>query len=349
MALRFFDGFDGYATADITKRWNATTGAHSIQTGGRFGANVLRVASGGGGEWHATSTSTANSSGTSASPSSSSARPAAADSGRSSNSGRSPPSRSSLALTRATGCVAQRGGVALSGCTGTTTLSTGSWYYVELGRASMHQLDGGGGRQGVSRRHPGVLVQLGRQHRHRRLGCRGSDRLSVGSSWANNSNHLSWDDLYVCDGTGSRNNAVLGDMRVETLLPDGAGNYQQFALTGAASSQAAVNENPNNGDTSYVSSFTPGQYETFTFGNMVSAPKSIAGIQLTAVCRKDDAGTRIISPVYRISGSDYVSPGQAVLDSYAFAIDIQELNPATSAVWTATTVNALEAGIKLVS
>jgi hypothetical protein len=345
MALRFFDGFDGYATADITKRWNATTGAHTIQTGGRFGANVLRVASGGGGDWQykyldgqqfwyigfafkflgtpsggglwtffqLRSLSTV---------------------------------QIELGLDASNRLCAQRGGVALSGCTGTTTLSAGNWYYCELAVKITSSTAAGdikgylGGIQEFSC-NSGVNTNT--------AASGVADRIALGSSWPNNTNHLSWDDLYVCDGTGSRNNGVLGDMRVETILPDGAGNYQQFALTGAASSQAAVNENPNNGDTSYVSSFTPGQYETFTFGNLVSAPKSIAGIQLTTVCRKDDAGTRIISPVYRISSSDYVSPGQAVLDSYAFAIDIQELNPATSAVWTATTVNALEAGIKLVS
>jgi hypothetical protein len=37
------------------------------------------------------------------------------------------------------------------------------------------------------------------------------------------------DDLYVCDSTGSTNNTFLGDVRVDTVRPIGAGNYSEFS------------------------------------------------------------------------------------------------------------------------
>jgi hypothetical protein len=341
--LRFFDGFDSYATADILQRWNATTGSFSIVTGGRFGASTLRVASGGGNEytlkylddqqtWYiGFAFKFLGTPGTSWTFFRLQSLTTV---------------QLELGLDASNRLIAHRGGTVLSGCTGTTTLSSGSWYYIELkckciGSTAAGDVKGYvGGIEEFSCNSGASTDPASSSH---------ANRIAIGTSWANNSSHLFWDDLYVCDAQGSANNAVLGDMRVETLVPDGAGNYTQFSTTGAASSWQAVNENPNNGDTSYVASATPGQYETFSFGNMATSPRSIAGIQITAVSRKDDAGSRSISAVVRISTTDYVLTPQAVLDSYAFNTTIQETNPATSAAWTASAVNALEAGVKLVS
>ena len=49
-----------------------------------------------------------------------------------------------------------------------------------------------------------------------------------------------WDDLYVCDSTGTTNNNFLGDIQVQTLIPTGSGASTQFTPTGAATNWRAV-------------------------------------------------------------------------------------------------------------
>ncbi len=160
---------------------------------------------------------------------------------------------------------------------------------------------------------------------------------------------VTFDDFYVCDSSGSANNTFLGDVRVETIYPTGAGTHTTFALTGAASNYAAVNEHPSDGDTSYVSSATPGNIDTYTFGSLSSTPTAIFGIQVDLTNRKDDAGSRGAAAALRTAATDYVGPTFPVLDSYAITPSIFETDPNTAAAWTQTEVNALEAGIKVVS
>lgn len=342
--LRFFDGFDSYATADINKRWNATTGSFSIVSGGRFGANCLKVASGGGNEfttkfldsqqfWYI---------------------------GFAFKFGGVPGSQwvffninsgttlqVSLGLDSSNRLIALRSGTVLGGCQGTTTLSTGTWYYIELAIKITTSTAAGdlkayiGGVQEFSCSSTVNTDPAASGH---------ADRFSLGTSWANNASAINWDDLYACDAQGTVNNGVLGDMRVETLLPSAAGNYQGFTKTGTPTTHwQCVNESPNDGDTTYVASSTPGTYETYQFTDMATTPLTVAGVQLTAIARKDDAGSRAVSAVFRASSTDYLQTPQAVLDSYAFNTTLLEQNPATSAAWTASDVNGVEAGVKLVS
>jgi hypothetical protein len=160
---------------------------------------------------------------------------------------------------------------------------------------------------------------------------------------------ITFDDVYMCDGTGSTNKDFLGDVRVEAIYPNAAGNYSQWTPTGSATNHGCVSETPEDGDTTYNLSATAGNEDTFLFGTLASTPLSIFGIQTTIVNRKDDAGSRSIKSIVRIGGTDYAGATVGVASTYSFDTEIHETNPATSAAWTTSVVNALEAGVSLVS
>lgn len=158
------------------------------------------------------------------------------------------------------------------------------------------------------------------------------------------------DDFRILDGSGSINNSFLGDRRVEVLFPDADGtDTGVWAVTGAGSAHAAVNEVDPDADTSYISSGTAGSLQTFTFADLSDTPDSVAAVQLSIVARKDDAGSRTVEPMILISGTEYDGSTAGLADSYVLYSSVFELNPSTSAAWTGTQVNALEAGVKLVS
>lgn len=154
------------------------------------------------------------------------------------------------------------------------------------------------------------------------------------------------DDLYVLDGNGSSNNDFLGDVRVEAIFPDGAGNYTQWTASSGINWQAVGERTPNS-DTNYNYSSTSGQIDTFTFGNLVTASGTIYGVQTNLFARKDDATARRLRDFYRAGGVDYPGSGiDSLTTSYTYYNEIYELDPATSGVWTISAVNSAEFGYK---
>jgi hypothetical protein len=166
-----------------------------------------------------------------------------------------------------------------------------------------------------------------------------------------NSNQFTYfyfDDLYICDPSGSDNNGFLGDCRVECLFPTGAGAETQWTPS-AGVNWENVNETPPDGDTTYNRSNTPGQADTYAMADLVSTTGRIYAAQYLQYARKDNAGSRTVAPVARIGGVDYAGASVSVGDSYAYYRDIHAVSPATAAAFTISEVNAMEYGTKVVA
>lgn len=157
---------------------------------------------------------------------------------------------------------------------------------------------------------------------------------------------LYMDDVYVCDSLGATNNDFLGDVRVETLMPSGAGNSAAWTPS-TGSNYACVDETTANGDTDYVSSSTVDQTDTYAMGNLVTTSGTIKAVQYVLEARKANAGSRSVAAVARIGSTDYAGTGQQVLDLYRFLTEVKETSPATSSAWGIAEVNGMEYGQKV--
>jgi len=156
-----------------------------------------------------------------------------------------------------------------------------------------------------------------------------------------------YDDLYVCDGTGSSNNNFLGDVRIDAKFPTGAGNSTQFTPS-AGSNFQCVDDNPPNDDIDHVESANVGDKDTYAFGTLVShTPLSIFGVQVNMHAKKDDAGARSIASVVRSGGSDTDGAAQPLGTTYANLRQMVEQDPNTAAPWTKVNLNASEFGPKV--
>lgn len=163
---------------------------------------------------------------------------------------------------------------------------------------------------------------------------------------------IDYDDLYICDASGSRNNAFLGDCRVETLFPtsDSAVNSAWVPTpSGAGTNWQRVKEAPPDKDTTFVSTSTTGARDGYLLGSLSSAPAAIFGVMTIAVV-SDNLGSnsRKVND-YLVSGPTTLDAAQSglVVGSYLAYTVLFETDPNTSAAWTASAVNSLEAGIKL--
>jgi len=159
-----------------------------------------------------------------------------------------------------------------------------------------------------------------------------------------------FDDLYVCDDTGSVNNDFAGDCKVECLSPQ-AGNGSNTGLTCSTGTDhgALVDELPANDDTDYNFSATPGAKDTYNFTN-VATVGVIKAVQVTARARKTDSATKELALVARVGGADYDGTTQAVAaTTYGQYAQIWPLRPSDSSAWTISDVNAAEFGLKVVT
>lgn len=148
------------------------------------------------------------------------------------------------------------------------------------------------------------------------------------------------DDVVIHDGD------FLGDVRVDDVLPTGAGNYAQFTPSAGANFEC-VDDTDIDNDTTYVSSETVGHKDSYAMGDLSAIGADIHAVIACVTARKDDAGTRKIKPLIRIAGTDYEGDEISLGDSYHTYQHVWLTNPADSAAFEEADVNAMEAGQEL--
>jgi hypothetical protein len=237
-----------------------------------------------------------------------------------------------------------RNGTAI-GSTGTSVLSINTWYYLEA-KVKIGDASGDGNAGEISLRINGIENINNTNVDTRNGGNASADKIQFNGI---NGQTCNFDDIYVCDSTGSSpNNTFLGDVRIEVIYPTAAGDTTSWTPS-AGSNYDCVNDATPNSDTDYVSSSTADQIDTYTMGDMVTGTGVIYGVQCLLFARKDDAGSRSIAPVLRPASTDYVGTTVSIADTYTYVMQINELNPEDSAAWEIADINGLKYGVKLVA
>ena len=227
--------------------------------------------------------------------------------------------------------------------TGNTVLSVGTWYYVEL-KATINDTTGSTEVRinGVADS-PLTLTNTDTRNGGVSGVC---DIFMLGQVASTTGSQASYDDVYVCNTSGATNNDFLGDCRIDTLLPNGDGNYTQFTPSTGVAHYAVVDEStPNTTDYNYSS--TSGDRDSYTFPDLTGlVSQTVYGIQINAAALKSDSGSRSLGTMSRLSGTNKDGAGAALSTSLAYLSEIQETDPA-SVAWTEANVNAAEFGVKV--
>jgi hypothetical protein len=157
------------------------------------------------------------------------------------------------------------------------------------------------------------------------------------------------DDFYILDDVGSDNVDFLGDVRVETIFPSAVGNTTNFSVTGAATNHEAVDDATPDDDTSYVSSSTVTDKDTYDFDTLVTTSGTVYGVQSNLWARKDISGDRTFRDVIRSGGTDYTGNSKNPGIDYQYFVDMHENNPNGDVDWTISSVNSAEFGFEIES
>lgn len=180
---------------------------------------------------------------------------------------------------------------------------------------------------------------------HLRLGCT-SPYTTAGSGATL---IYSYDDLYVCDGSGSINNDFLGDCRVDLVMPTAEGNHSDFTPSTGTDNSATVDEATASA-TDYNSSSTPGHIDTYGMADLTSlVDPAVFGVQPLAMFKTDVDGSRGVGILVRSGGSDTPGASTLVATPTVYISEILETNPNGSVPWSQSSVNAAEFGVKVIS
>jgi hypothetical protein len=236
---------------------------------------------------------------------------------------------------------ASRGGSVVLGTSAPGIIIQNTWHYIEV-RAKASNSDGE-----VEIKVDGEIV----------LNISGEDTLLTGSteSWSlfrilgdsssSTANYFLFDDLYLLDLSGSKNNDFLGDCRVDTFHPNASGEATVLTPAGGSENFECVS-----GELYSTASHVQGNtgIDTYAFPPC-GISGEIFGIQPVYGSGRTEPITSMKSTnIVRVSSTNYSGEEHTETDSPSFKTDIFETDPSDDGDWTATKIDASEFGVKLI-
>lgn len=160
------------------------------------------------------------------------------------------------------------------------------------------------------------------------------------------STHL-YDDWYICDTTGSNNNDFMGAVKIETLLPDAAGDSSDFTPS-AGSNYQNVDEVPIDTTTYNESLATTGNKDLFNIDSLSAISGNVKGVQVTSYAISTEGQVITVEGLVKSSitennagtfyiGSDIYQPFSAVW----------ETDPTLGGSWSVSNINTLQIGYEV--
>jgi len=148
-----------------------------------------------------------------------------------------------------------------------------------------------------------------------------------------------YDDFAVCtDGYPGRGG-------IEALLPSGAGTSTDLTPS-AGDNYAAVDEVPPDDDTTYVSSDTSEDHDSYAMGNL-TLEGTVMAVQWNCYAKLAEEGTGYIKRVVRSDGTDYTGDVVGLDTTYDWYYECFSEDPATDAAWDRDDVDAMELGVMI--
>ena len=100
------------------------------------------------------------------------------------------------------------------------------------------------------------------------------------------------DDLYICNTAGTNFNDFLGDCVVHSLIPLSDAGPNTMTMNGGITGQhfTTVNDVPPDNDTTYMSSDTSGQKETYNLSTITADVLQVLAVSVNTTARKQAPG-----------------------------------------------------------
>lgn len=176
------------------------------------------------------------------------------------------------------------------------------------------------------------------------------DNLSDSFQFIGGSHSDVWiDDFYMLDSSGSVNNDFLGEIRIDTIYPSGAGTHTDWTPN-TGDNYAAVDEAPPDRDTTYVSGDASGEKDLYAFTDLPDQlGADVYAVSMGGFVRKASAGLTKIRPLFKLEDAiERISGEWNLPTSWTFAQNIFEISPRTGSAWTEKEINSGEFGFEYI-
>ncbi len=156
------------------------------------------------------------------------------------------------------------------------------------------------------------------------------------------------DNLYIYDNEALDLPRFFGPILVSSLFPVGAGSSDEWAPFPAKPNWSQVDEGTPDDDSTYVSSDTHSQSDSYEFTDS-GVVGAIVGLQTNVTARVEAAtGPRRMRAIVHVGGASYGSSisTQVSDTTYSNYPEVFEENPSTDSGWTGPQVDAAEFGME---
>lgn len=171
-------------------------------------------------------------------------------------------------------------------------------------------------------------------------------------SYGAGGNYIWYDDIYICDATGSFCNDFLGDCQIQYLLPSADTVNADWTCGTGTDHYALVDESSHNDDTSsdYLYTTTNGHKDIYDVGNLTADTHQVLAVIVESWARLENAGVSQIKHVIVSGATENAGTGKGLTTAYLPQRTIWESDPNEdpAAAWTPTTVNAAKIGVEAV-
>jgi hypothetical protein len=155
----------------------------------------------------------------------------------------------------------------------------------------------------------------------------------------------SWDDLVIYNSGGAAPNDFLGDMRIETLRPTGAGDSSDSTPSAGTRHEAVDDSGGNDGDSTYVSMDTNDE-DLYAMGDLSFTPSAVYAVVTNVVCRADGSTPRVLRGKVKTGTTEGNGMNKEVPfgSNYKTLQDYFPVDPDTATSWTESGVNGMQVG-----
>lgn len=157
------------------------------------------------------------------------------------------------------------------------------------------------------------------------------------------------DHVIIMDDTGSTFNNHIGDVRLESKLPDADGGLTQWTASAGSLFQCVDDAiGAYDDDSTYISETTNNEEATFSFGSFtLSNVSTIHGVWSAALARTDGTDSLGIIAVNPTGGTKTAITSVSLSSAYTWRGGSFPLDPNTGAAWAnAAAINTAEFGVR---
>lgn len=229
------------------------------------------------------------------------------------------------------------------------TLNLNDWYYIEF-KITFHGSTGSFEvKLGVGGAEPSTVMSDTNVNTTATGGTRPYELRLGGRTTGALGTQYTYDDWVVMDDAGSVNNDFLGDVQIIKIRPNAVGDQTDLDTSSAVDNYTLVNEDTEDGDTSYVETNTVNAFDLYHYENILLAGDIFAAVP-KPVLKKDPSGTRSFRTLCKSNGTTENGAEQFPSSgSYVRRQHVYEQDPDGPMTWTVAAINAAQWGIQLVS